>query len=182
MARGHPSQYKTLTSTATLLSKIIGGFRKHELLTRSLRKMERTLDTVLRSISHPGMSAFASGMVSRSPSPSAQSQTAQTQALLNSPSPPSHVDPSPSEFLPGSGSPKLHALPDTLTPLGMLADASLANRRAQIANQTSSSTRMLANSLQPEDLKKVGVASDVYFKPGRPLFQQLFECESHILF
>lgn len=140
------------------------GLRKHELLTRSLRKMERTLDTVLRSISHPGMSAYASGMVSRSPSPSAQSQTVQTQALLNSPSPP--PEPSPRTFPPGS--PKLHSLPDnSLTPLGLLAEASLANRRAQIANQSSSSSRMLANSLQPEDSKNVGVASDVYFKPGK---------------
>ncbi|KAF8582334.1 hypothetical protein K439DRAFT_1413481 [Ramaria rubella] len=137
--------------------------KKHELLTRSLRKMERTLDTVLRSISNPGMSAFASGMVSRSPSPSAQSQTAHTQALLNSPSPPPNTDPSPSNF--HSGSPKLHSLPDnSLNPLGLLAEASLSNRRAQIANQ--SNPRMLANSLQPEDSKNVGVASDVYFKPG----------------
>ncbi|KAF8969593.1 hypothetical protein BDZ97DRAFT_1902397 [Flammula alnicola] len=41
---------------------------KHEILTRSLRKMERTLDT------------YASGMISRSPSPSAQ--VTGTQALL----------------------------------------------------------------------------------------------------
>ncbi|GJJ12364.1 hypothetical protein Clacol_006605 [Clathrus columnatus] len=140
------------------------GSRKHELLTRSLRKMERTLDTVLRSISNPGMSAFASGMVSRSPSPSAQSQAAHTQALLNSPSPPPSAEATPSVYLPSS--PKLHSLPDNdLNPLGLLADASLANRRAHIANNPSSSGRMLANSLQPEDSQNIGVASDVYFKP-----------------
>lgn len=144
--------------------------RKHELLTRSLRKMERTLDTVLRSISNPGMSAFASGMVSRSPSPSNQDQAAQTQALLDSPSPPPSVEATPSVYLPGS--PKLHSLPDNdLNPLGLLAEASLANRRAQIINNPSSSGRMLANSLQPEDTKNVGVASDVYFKPGKSLLK-----------
>ncbi|KAF8499925.1 hypothetical protein JB92DRAFT_2743342 [Gautieria morchelliformis] len=135
--------------------------KKHELLTRSLRKMERTLDTVLRSISHPGTSALASGMVSRSPSPSANSQTAQTQALMNSPSPPTQEDISPSDFPPGS--PKLHSLPDnSLNPLGLLAEASLSNRRAQIANNPSARTSFL----QPEGSSKIGVASDVYFKPG----------------
>lgn len=127
--------------------------------------MERTLDTVLRSLSNPGMSAFASGMVSRSPSPSIQNQAAQTQTLLNSPSPPTSVEASPSVYLPGS--PKLHSLPDNeLNPLGLLAEASLSNRRAHMANQSSFSDRMLANSLQPEDVKNIGVASDVYFKPG----------------
>ena len=45
--------------------------------------MERTLDTVLRSLGNP---SIASGMLSRSPSPSAQTQG--TQALLATPSPP----------------------------------------------------------------------------------------------
>lgn len=160
--KDHPSSYLLLHGTYTCISDLI--LRKHELLTRSLRKMERTLDTVLRSLSNPGMSAFASGMVSRSPSPSIQNQAAQTQSLINSPSPPTSVEASPSVYLPGS--PKLHSLPDNeLNPLGLLAEASLSNRRAQLANQ-SSSNRMLGNSLQPEDVKNVGVASDVYFKPG----------------
>lgn len=130
--------------------------RKHELLTRSLRKMERTLDTVLRSIGNPGI---ASGMVSRSPSPSAQNAT--TQALLAaSPSPPpasasSYQHPQP------PGSPKLHSLPDnSLNPLGLLAEASLANRRAQAINPAGIVARNNESS-------KIGVASDNYFKPGR---------------
>ncbi|KAF8553703.1 hypothetical protein OG21DRAFT_1200025 [Imleria badia] len=50
--------------------------RKHELLTRSLRKMERTLDTVLRSIGEPSKT---SRVLSRSPSPLVH--TAQNEAL-----------------------------------------------------------------------------------------------------
>ncbi|KAI0665240.1 fungal-specific transcription factor domain-containing protein [Cubamyces menziesii] len=130
--------------------------KKHEILTRSLRKMERTLDTVLRSLGNP---SIASGMLSRSPSPSLQTQN--TQALINSPSPPpspeqrslhSHIPPT---------SPKMHSLPDNaLNPLGLLAEASLANRRAQAAAKSTATTE------QSSDNAKVGVASDVYFKPG----------------
>ncbi|CDO73651.1 hypothetical protein BN946_scf185014.g121 [Trametes cinnabarina] len=130
--------------------------RKHEILTRSLRKMERTLDTVLRSLGNP---SIASGMLSRSPSPTLATQN--TQALINSPSPPpspasdrrSHLSHQP------PASPKMHSLPDNaLNPLGLLAEASLANRRAQAAAKSTSAID------QPGD--KVGVASDVYFKPG----------------
>ncbi|KAI0362543.1 hypothetical protein OH77DRAFT_1388652 [Trametes cingulata] len=130
--------------------------KKHEILTRSLRKMERTLDTVLRSLGNP---SIASGMLSRSPSPTLQTQN--TQALINSPSPP----PSPdrrhhSSHMPPT-SPKMHSLPDnSLNPLGLLAEASLANRRAQAAAKSTSTGESSA------DKAKVGVASDVYFKPG----------------
>ncbi|KAI0062372.1 hypothetical protein BV25DRAFT_1804016 [Artomyces pyxidatus] len=138
--------------------------KKHELLTRSLRKMERTLDTVLRSIGNPGV---ASGMVSRSPSPSTVNLT---QALLsqedaaNDEEPLSPVVAAP--FQPPrpepSGSPKLHSLPDnSLNPLGLLAEASLANRRAQ----ASSSSRAALEAM-PRPSAPMGVASDSYFKPG----------------
>ena len=61
------------------------------------------------------------------------------------------------------GSPKLHSLPDnTLNPLGLLAEASLANRRAQAASRAESRSTSAADN-QP----KLGVASDVYFKPGK---------------
>ncbi|KAI8989815.1 fungal-specific transcription factor domain-containing protein [Trametes punicea] len=131
--------------------------KKHEILTRSLRKMERTLDTVLRSLGNP---SIASGILSRSPSPTLQTQN--TQALMNSPSPP------PSPERPHSHdshnpptSPKMHSLPDnSLNPLGLLAEASLANRRAQAAAKSTSASE------SPSDKAKVGVASDVYFKPG----------------
>ena len=125
--------------------------------------MERTLDTVLRSLGNP---SIASGMLSRSPSPSAQTQG--TQALLGStPTPPG----SPSvnghhHHHPPPGSPKLHSLPDnTLNPLGLLAEASLANRRAQAA---AAKVDPLAGSTTSQDGQqpKLGVASDVYFKPG----------------
>ncbi|KAI0053938.1 hypothetical protein FA95DRAFT_1579033 [Auriscalpium vulgare] len=141
--------------------------KKHELLTRSLRKMERTLDTVLRSIGNPSL---ASGMVSRSPSPSAQAQTA---ALLSQqddehddtiptpPSPSSHPFARLSHSQP-PGSPKLHSLPDNaLNPLGLLAEASLANRRAQASNVSKSSLQGMPRPSEP-----MGVASEAYFKPG----------------
>jgi hypothetical protein len=135
--------------------------KKHELLTRSLRKMEQTLDTVLRSIGNP---SIASGMVSRSPSPAT---TAATQALLASPSPP------PPPLLPNQpppGSPRLHSLPDnTLNPLGLLAEASLANRRATLGSQRSAA----ALTARSTDTGKVGVASDNYFRPGTFLFSSL---------
>ena len=140
--------------------------RKHELLTRSLRKMERTLDTVLKSIGNPGM-ASASGMVSRSPSPSNVKNA--TQALLSQvdqpPSPTagatfSSSSSRPQGFAPPN-SPKLHSLPDnSLNPLGLLAEASLANRRAHAAT----SGRKTSAMARPP--AAIGVASDAYFKPG----------------
>ncbi|KAF8643779.1 hypothetical protein AX16_008798 [Volvariella volvacea WC 439] len=132
--------------------------KKHELLTRSLRKMERTLDTVLRSIGNP---SIASGMLSRTPSPTPQGAT--TQALLDtSPSPPPSSSFQNNNTQPPPGSPKLHSLPDnSLNPLGLLAEASLANRRAQATN----SSGLVASSNGPAD-RKLGVASDNYFKPG----------------
>ena len=122
--------------------------------------MERTLDTVLRSLGNP---SIASGMLSRSPSPSAQTQG--TQALLSTPSPPGSPSLHSAHHGP-PGSPKLHSLPDnTLNPLGLLAEASLANRRAQAlaAAKSDSPTASGGDSQKP----KLGVASDVYFKPGR---------------
>ncbi|KAJ7355918.1 fungal-specific transcription factor domain-containing protein [Mycena albidolilacea] len=130
--------------------------KKHELLTRSLRKMERTLDTVLRSIGNPSL---ASGMISRSPSPTMQSATTSALIAARSPSPPPPSVPSFHRNRPGS--PKLHSLPDnSLNPLGLLAEASLANRRAHGSHPTQIAVRP-----QPGDTK-VGVASDNYFKPG----------------
>jgi hypothetical protein len=91
--------------------------------------MECTFDTVLRLLVNP---SIASGTVSRSPSPS--SQTVTTQALMRTPSPP----PPPEEqhlvrCPPPPSSPKLHSLPDnSLNPFGLLAEASLANRCAQL--------------------------------------------------
>lgn len=123
--------------------------------------MERTLDTVLRSIGNP---SIASGMISRSPSPSAQNSS--TQALLNR-------SPSPSAAVGSGGSPKLHSLPDNaLNPLGLLAEASLANRRAHIG--TSSSFRARADN--PGENPKVGVANDIYFKPGKFYFHSGLVC------
>lgn len=125
--------------------------------------MERTLDTVLKSIGNPGI---ASGMVSRSPSPSNVKNA--TQALLSQvdqpPSPTAAAAFSSSSRPQGiapPSSPKLHSLPDnSLNPLGLLAEASLANRRAH----TASSGRKTSGMARPP--APMGVASDAYFKPG----------------
>lgn len=157
MESGRPSKFR-LNLSWCVNKNNWGNHRKHELLTRSLRKMERTLDTVLRSIGNPGI---ASGMVSRSPSPSAQTVT--TQALIAaSPSPPPAQSSSSYQNQPGS--PKLHSLPDnSLNPLGLLAEASLANRRAQ----GTYASPIMGRNTESGDGPKVGVASDNYFKPGK---------------
>lgn len=72
----------------------------------------------------------------------------------------------------------MHSLPDNaLNPLGLLAEASLANRRAQ-ANAKASSSKDVSND-------KVGVASDVYFKPGECALASdsiyVAELRSHVL-
>ena len=119
--------------------------------------MERTLDTVLRSLGNPNLAA---GLLSRSPSPSLQTQN--TQALINSPSPPPSPEHRHQHPYGAPTSPKMHSLPDNaLNPLGLLAEASLANRRAQ-ANAKAVS----AADSSGDQSGKVGVASDVYFKPG----------------
>lgn len=119
--------------------------------------MEKTLDTVLRSIGNPSMT---SGMVSRSPSPSGQAT--QTQALLDSPSPPEQSTFPQASSQPPPPSPKLHALPDnSLNPLGLLAEASLANRKAYGV-----SSSFTARPTEPDPERRLGVASDNYFRPG----------------
>lgn len=92
--------------------------RKHDLLSRSIKNLEHTLDNVIRSINNPSI-----------PIPQIDHQ-------------------SPTS----TSSPKLHSLPDnSLNPLGLLAEASLAN----------------INSLPSSNLNpSVGVAGRNYFKPG----------------
>jgi hypothetical protein len=128
--------------------------------------MERTLDTVLKSIGNP---SIASGMVSRTPSPpNANIANNATQALLSrvdqppSPTAGATFSPTPSRTQGvAPNSPKLHSLPDnSLNPLGLLAEASLANRRAHAA----SSGRKWGMARPPAPM---GVASDAYFKPGQ---------------
>lgn len=118
--------------------------------------MERTLDTVLRTMANPGLTSLASGMVSASPSPppdediKAVTHDLVTELTSAPPPPAYHLSAHPTVTVPrqagqstyGGGavsshpgtSPKLHSLPDNaLNPLGLLAEASLANRRAQQA-------------------------------------------------
>lgn len=138
------------------------SLRKHEQLTRSLRKMEKTLDTVLRSIGNPSIASITSGIMSRSPSPT--SQIAKTQALMDISSPPPRSASTAHSIQGhrGTTSPRLHSLPDNeLNPLGLLAEASLANRRAQ--SSQAQSVPAVSDEL---DKQKLGVASDLYFKPG----------------
>ena len=159
------SKYVAFLLISCTNSHLMGSqCRKHEILTRSLRKMERTLDTVLRSIGNP---SIASGMISRSPTPS-NAQSANTNALLGrTPTPPpSHSHPSNLPIFHkadhAGASPKLHSLPDNaLNPLGLLAEASLANRRAQLGSNSHAFT-----ARTQESASNLGVASSNYFKPG----------------
>jgi hypothetical protein len=131
-----------------------------------MRKIEKTLDTVLRSLGNPSL---ASGMVSRSPSPSAdsssqrpqQAMTSATEQLISTPVEASPDPPYQNEQT--SRSPKLHSLPeDSLNPLGLLAEASLANRRNISAHRG-----LVARQFDAQAAGQVGVASDAYFKPGK---------------
>jgi hypothetical protein len=142
--------------------------RKHEVLARSMRKIERTLDTVLRSLGNP---STASAMVSRDSSPSGLNdgreaaitpqQIIGTRELLDSDNEsPAHTPQEPA----AQSSPKLHSLPnDTLNPLGLLAETSLATRKATAEH----SGHLYPRPFDDTGVPKVGVASEVYFKPGQ---------------
>ena len=142
--------------------------RKHEVLARSMRKIERTLDTVLRSLGNP---STVSGMLSRSPSPAGHNdnrdavitpqQIVATRELMDSDneSPP-HSPQEPA----AQRSPKLHSLPnDALNPLGLLAETSLATRKTNAEHHGT----LYPRPYDEAGIAKVGVASEVYFKPGQ---------------
>jgi hypothetical protein len=122
--------------------------------------MERTLDTVLRSIStQPNTSSPAPEVPSDYSTP--KGKTAVTQALIAAPP----NLPVASTSYPGNRSPKLHSLPDNaLNPLGLLAEASLANRK--VFNRT-------AGPGDPSEsnsaFQSLGVANETYFKPGKDI-------------
>ncbi|KAG9051178.1 hypothetical protein FS837_011293 [Tulasnella sp. UAMH 9824] len=195
--------------------------KKSEALQRSLSKMEKTLDIVLRSLGNPALQAAAEGG-SRTPSPDHESPgLARDTANLMSPSPSALHTPETSMLPPigtrsagdphsatpglsarppstnplaasltgassstgsiGSrvrppASPKLDSLPDnTLNPLGLLADTSLAHRREKEGQLTDEDhitglipavTQSRSDGEAPADGKKIGLANDRYFKPG----------------
>ncbi|KAG8798478.1 hypothetical protein FRC16_007195 [Serendipita sp. 398] len=168
--------------------------KKHEQLTKSLRKMEKTLDTVLRSISNPTLTSLAGGMVSQSPSPAPDGESSNQEAA-HSPDRQefSGTDsamqqiPNPATYgaavAPVQGSPRLHSLPDNvLNPLGLLAEASSSLRRGKTTGQSplSAGSSKHPMSISTFDNPKVGVANlGVYFKPGPmtilPLRQLIIE-------
>jgi hypothetical protein len=160
--------------------------------------MERTLDTVLRSISNPALTGLAGGMVSQSPSPVPDGESSNHEATGS----PDRGDyssmlaesvmsriPATATYgaavNPVQGSPRLHSLPDNvLNPLGLLAEASSSLRRGKQAADESQSTPggslKHPMSLANLDNPKVGVANlGVYFKPGPmtilPLRQLIIE-------
>jgi hypothetical protein len=165
---------------------VLTGCRKQEMLAQSIRKMEKTLDAVVRSIGTTNLPEDAT--LSRSPSPahhaSFQSATGSPPHLMHSSSGAALHRPGPSPHMSASSlshsqyrtaslasgqavrspsSPKLHSLPDNdLNPLGLLAEASLANSRQ--AAQPPQATRPGTTPRNSE--QNVGVASDLYFKPG----------------
>jgi hypothetical protein len=121
--------------------------------------MERTLDTVLKSIStQPNTNLPGPDATSEQSTPKGKS--AATQALIASPS---SIPVTASTYI-ASRSPKLHSLPDNaLNPLGLLAEASLANRKVLNSNGRSSTGAAQTNNSASQN---VGVANDGYFKPG----------------
>lgn len=156
--------------------------------------MEHTLNTVLRAIGNPALAedlaaqVRAAGVPSRSPSPASyaniknsESVTPMLPHLTGSTGAPSRTPSSAQSQHPHAGqrlptpppaSPKLHSLPDnTLNPLGLLAEASLANRRAQATG--SPIEAVLPASVGGDPNQKVGVASDMYFKPGKCYIDRL---------
>jgi hypothetical protein len=132
-----------------------------------MRKIERTLDTVLRSLGNPNT---ASAMLSRSPSPTGHNdgrdaaitpqQIVATRELMDS----DNESPAQTPQEPAAqNSPKLHSLPnDTLNPLGLLAETSLATRKATAEHRG----HLYPRPFDDTGTAKVGVASEVYFKPG----------------
>jgi hypothetical protein len=170
-------------------------FRKHEQLTKSLRKMERTLDTVLRSISNPALTSLAGGMVSQSPSPPPDGESS-AQEPAGTPDRPDFQNAITETMIPHipktatygaavapvPGSPRLHSLPDNvLNPLGLLAEASSSLRRGkQFSGKSPDGTNLNGQQGGSQDNPKVGVANlGVYFKPGPmtilPLRQLIIE-------
>lgn len=196
--------------------------KKSEALQRSLNKMEKTLDIVLRSLGNPALQAVTEGG-SRSPSPDHESPgLARDTANLMSPSPSALHTPETSMLPPigtrsggdlhssgtpgfsarppsthplaatltgassSSGSigsrvrppasPKLDSLPDnTLNPLGLLADTSLAHRREKeglltdeehISGLIPAVTQPRTDGEPAAEGQKIGLANDRYFKPG----------------
>jgi hypothetical protein len=161
--------------------------------------MERTLDTVLRSMSNPTLTSLAVGMVSQSPSPAPDGESS-IPDVVGSPEQ-AEVHATLSEGLiaqvpntatygaavaPAPGSPRLHSLPDNvLNPLGLLAEASSSIRRNKAAAAGQSPASATGSSKNPMSLAsldnpKVGVANiGVYFKPGPmtilPLRQLIIE-------
>ncbi len=156
--------------------------------------MERTLDTVLRSISNPALTSLAGGMVSQSPSPQPDGGSSAPDAATSPDRPDFHQDgvmqsmSHPATYgaavAPVPGSPRLHSLPDNvLNPLGLLAEASSSLRRGKSGSGNSPASagaqkgQMSASALENP---KVGVANlGVYFKPGPmsilPLRQLIIE-------
>jgi hypothetical protein len=153
--------------------------------------MERTLDAVVR---HMGNGALPEDLAhSRSPSPEASgyappqtyrsapspsntnTHRSSSSHMLNRPAPSPHMTASSlshsgprsqsraSIMVQSPSSPKLHSLPDSnLNPLGLLAEASLANSRQVAQSPQASRPGVTPMSSQ----QNVGVASDLYFKPG----------------
>lgn len=129
-----------------------------------MRKIERTLDTVLRSLGNPNT---VSAMLSRSPSPDGRDaaitpqQIVATRELMDS----DNESPAQTPQEPAAqNSPKLHSLPnDTLNPLGLLAETSLATRKATAEHRG----HLYPRPFDDTGAAKVGVASEVYFKPGQ---------------
>ncbi|KAH8918123.1 hypothetical protein BT69DRAFT_1285999 [Atractiella rhizophila] len=165
--------------------------KKHDAMASSLKKMEQTLDVVLKSISHPGVMASSAGMLTGTPpiapitlSPTTRPLPVAIDPRLDDDSRRGRSSTQPSvrdasrEKPP---SPRLHSLPDnTLNPLGLLAEASLQNSRKQqrkenespLLSQNGEVAAVLEVERERRDddplvtgQRPVGLASKAYFLP-----------------
>ncbi|KAF5357842.1 hypothetical protein D9756_001246 [Leucocoprinus leucothites] len=143
--------------------------KKHEILTRSLRKMEKTLDYSSTQSAIQYSLVIHHSRVAPPQVPCLSHQQLLEELHIAAPN---HPPP---------GSPKLRSLPDnSLNPLGLLAQASLANQRVHVGAKNSlggglgggvgaggaGAEGMLSKLAIAQDGQSLGVASDNYFKPG----------------
>lgn len=132
-----------------------------------MKKIERTLDTGLRSLGNP---STVSGMLSRSPLPAGHNDnrdavtTPQQIVATREPMDPNNESSPHSPQGPAAQRSPKHSLPsDTLNPLGLPAETNLATSKTGTEHYSTLYPR-------PSDetgIAGVGVTSEVYFKPGQ---------------
>ena len=133
-----------------------------------MRKIEKSLDIVLRSLGNP---STVSAMLLRSPSPVGHDDnrgamiTSQQMITMRELMDSDDESPPQSPQEPAAQcSPKLYSLPDdAFSPLGLLAETHLAMGKANAEHYGT----LYPRPFDDTGTAKVGVASETYFKPGQ---------------